>query len=110
MGSMSIPVPNIFPATTGPASSEEFLTLLENGQIKIERILSHGQASAKDFWYDQPNDEWVLLLQGEAVLEFEGVGMTALVTGSYLHMQRHLRHRVEATSQDAVWLAIHFLG
>lgn len=83
------------------------MCLLETEQVKIERIVSHAQASPPDFWYDQPDDEWVLLLRGTATLEVEQGGTIELVMGSYLQIPKHVRHRVERTSEDAVWLAVH---
>jgi cupin 2 domain-containing protein len=98
---------NIFDNTSRDASAEEFATLHDNGLVRIERIISHAQASAKDFWYDQAEDEWVLLLRGEATLEFEHGAMVELVAGSWLNIPQGTRHRVERTTQDAVWLAVH---
>jgi cupin 2 domain-containing protein len=101
------PPSTIFAGAFQPGSAEDFSTLLETEQVKIERIVSHGQASPPDFWYDQPDDEWVLLLRGAATLELEQTGIIELVTGSYLHLPKRLRHRVVSTSEDAVWLAVH---
>ena len=106
---MHPPVFDIFAGTmTDVSTEEEFLSLHENGSMKIERIVSHGQASAKDFWYDQAGDEWVLLLRGEAELEFEhDAALVKLNAGSWLNIPRGTRHRVESTTADAVWLAVH---
>jgi cupin 2 domain-containing protein len=55
-----------------PKGSEEEITqLLRAPAVRIERIVSHGHASAPGFWYDQDRAEWVLLLQGAAILTFE---------------------------------------
>lgn len=108
-------VSNFFHGTTSPLPSddeaalpEEFLTLLDTPQIKIERIISHAQASPPDFWYDQPEDEWVLVLRGEATLEFADGGMVDLPVGSHLLIPKHTRHRVERTTAETIWLAIFF--
>jgi len=90
-----------------PKLAEEFHVLHESSQVRIERIVSHSQASPPEFWYDQEDDEWVLLVRGEAVLEFEGGEEMRLQTGSYLLIPRHQKHRVQSTSKDAVWLAVH---
>ncbi|MGL6194153.1 MAG: hypothetical protein ACRC2T_04955 [Thermoguttaceae bacterium] len=47
-------------------------TLFQAENVRIERIVSTGQSSTENFWYDQPETEWVILLQGEAVLQFQG--------------------------------------
>ncbi len=45
---------------------EELLdTLVENRHVRIERIVSTGQSSQEDDWYDQDEAEWVLVLKGE---------------------------------------------
>ena len=39
--------------------------------LRIERIVSFGQASPPGFWYDQAWAEWVLVVSGSAAVEFE---------------------------------------
>ena len=90
---------------------ELFTSLLQNEQLHIERIVSRGHANAKDEWYDQTHEEWLILLQGEAILEFaEQAELTKLQAGDYLLIPSHCRHRVEwtAPNSDTIWLAIHF--
>jgi hypothetical protein len=48
--------------------AEQFETLAEGHQLRIERIISTGQTTAPGEWYDQGLDEWVILLQGQAKL------------------------------------------
>ena len=75
----------------------------------MEEIISRGAASPGDFWYDQERDEWVMLARGEAVLRFDD-GDLPLKAGDHLTIPAGTRHRVESTSADAVWLAVHFRG
>lgn len=93
-----------------PAAEEIFTPLFAGQHFRVERILSFGHASPPDFWYDQPEDEWVLLLTGAARLQFEGEEPQQLLPGSYVHIPAHRRHRVAWTTPDAptVWLAIHY--
>lgn len=94
-----------------PRQDELFQELLKRPGLRIERIVSTGQASPSGFWYDQPEGEWVLLLQGEAVIRFEDTAKPqALVPGDFLEIAPHRRHRVEWTHPDltTVWLAIHY--
>ena len=102
-----MPGPNFFTAPFDDPSREEFLTLHEAQGVKIERIASHGQASPAGFWYDQPHDEWVMLVQGEAVLEYEHDRQVNLRAGDTEFIPKHTRHRVAHTSSDATWLAVH---
>ena len=87
--------------------------LLENENVKIERIVSDGHASSEGFWYDQDQHEWVFLVSGSAVLLIEkesGIERVELNTGDYLQIPAHQRHRVEKTSstQKTIWLAVFF--
>ena len=83
--------------------------LLRQASLRIERIVSRGQYSAPDFWYDQEQAEWVLLIQGAARLEF-AQHMVCLQAGDYLHIAAHEKHRVDWTDpeQDTVWLAVFY--
>ncbi len=92
-------------------SSEQFTELLSRPGIRIERIVSRGQASPPGFWYDQPQGEWVLLLEGEARLVFEDEAQARLLRrGDFVDIVPHRRHRVEYTHPSAttVWLAVHY--
>ena len=102
---------NLFAALPPPAGGEIFQTLFANPRCRVERIVSHGHASAPGEWYDQAGDEWVALLGGAAVLRFEGGDDDGddvkLKAGDWLVIPAHRRHRVESTSADALWLAVH---
>lgn len=90
-----------------PAMAEEHLqTLLERPGLRIERIVSDGQSSPPGFWYDQSEDEWVLVLQGCGSLEYPNGRRIDLHTGDSLLIPAHCRHRVAATDPRTVWLAI----
>ena len=78
--------------------------------MRIERIVSTGQASASGFWYDQPDDEFVVLLTGAARLRFEEGDVTVdMKPGDWVEIPAHVRHRVDFTQAEpaTVWLAIH---
>lgn len=88
-------------------TAETLTPLLQTPSLRLEQLVSHGYASPPGFWYDQPDDEWVLLLRGEATLDFGGAGLLGLRAGDSLTIPAHAKHRVESVSQDAVWLAVH---
>lgn len=98
---------NLFAQTSPPGVEEEIQSLLNGETFRLESIHSYGQASPEGFWYDQGGEEWVLLAKGIARLEFEGEGMLDLNSGDHILIPAHCRHRVESTSSDAVWIALH---
>jgi cupin 2 domain-containing protein len=107
---MTIPVHNIFAHLPSQLPTELFQTLAGNQHIKIERIVSLGHSSEPNFWYDQPEDEWVILLQGHAQLQFaKDHSIITLKAGDYLWIPAHEKHRVEWTdpAMTSIWLAIH---
>jgi len=101
---------NIFANIPAIIPEELFECLIERKRLKIERIVTQGQATAKGEWFDQSWDEWVLLLQGGAILGYEDGQTVNLQAGDYFHIPAHVRHRVEWTQPETntVWLAIHF--
>jgi cupin 2 domain-containing protein len=99
---------NLFaPLPAEEAGAERFVPLLQGGGFRLEHIVSHGRASEPGFWYDQAEDEWVALLRGRATLIFEPEETMSLTAGDALLIPARRRHRVAATSPDAVWLALH---
>ena len=105
-------IENIFSLSELPDSSKEeiFTTLVNSVNVRIERIVSCGQKSPEDFWYDQNENEWVILLKGYATLEFEQSGIIELNEGNHLNIPAHQKHRVVATSAnpECVWLAVFY--
>lgn len=100
---------NLFSVREGPPGEETFAHLLQGSHFEMEEITSRGAASPEGFWYDQERDEWVMLARGQALLRFEE-GDLSLKAGDHLTIPAGMRHRVESTSEDAVWLALHFRG
>jgi cupin 2 domain-containing protein len=100
---------NLFAAIPDRLASEQIATLFSSPAVRIERIVSRGQASPLGFWYDQPQAEWVIVLAGRAELRFEDeAATTRMEPGDWLHIPAHRRHRVEWTdpAQATVWLAV----
>jgi cupin 2 domain-containing protein len=102
-------VPNLFENFSFPESNKEiFEEILNRDGVRIERIHSSGQVSPEGFWYDQDENEWVILLQGMAGIEFADGSRIDLVKGDYLFLEARRKHRVSFTSADpaCIWLAI----
>ena len=99
---------NLFQLPVRLPQDEWLDTLLQRGGIRIERIISAGQSSPPGFWYDQAEDEWVTVLQGNAALEWADGTVQELVTGDYLLIPAGKKHRVARTSAEppCIWLAI----
>ena len=93
-----------------PLAGELTETLCHLPGLRIERIVSTGQAMPDGEWYDQDSDEWVLVVAGAARLLIEGEEREReLAAGDWLLLPAHCRHRVTWTERDppTVWLAIH---
>jgi cupin 2 domain-containing protein len=104
---------NVFLSIPDHLPDELVDLLAANGQVRIERIVSRGHASPPDFWYDQQQDEFVLLLQGQAELELlDPQERLFLQAGDYLLIPAHRKHRVALTSSevDCIWLAVFYHG
>ena len=100
---------NLFHSLPSAAEAEVFTPLAEGTNCRLLRIVSDGQTTPAGEWYDQPEDEWVVVLKGTAVLRIEGdEDLCTLSAGDWLHLPAHCRHRVEATSHPTVWLALHY--
>ena len=102
-----------------PASLPQELAeiLCQQPGVRIERIVSRGHCSPPGVWYDQPEQEFVLLLRGAARLQFaataaHGAYSIELSPADHLLIPAHQRHRVSWTAAevDTVWLAVFFGG
>ena len=100
---------NLFTGISRQLPDELLTTLVAAEGVKIERIISTGQSSPPDFWYDQSDHEWVLLIKGAARLEFES-GVVSLNPGDFVNIPAGKKHRVDWTSPDepTIWLAVFY--
>ncbi len=108
---MSIVIGNLLTDLPEATLAEVFQPIVERDGVRIERIVSHGQATPEGEWYDQEWDEWVLLLSGQAQILIEGeTHPRVLKIGDHLLLTAHCRHRVEWTAPDTptLWLAVHW--
>ncbi|MGJ0310806.1 cupin [Aliarcobacter cryaerophilus] len=100
---------NIFKEIPIDKSEEKFFEIFKNENIKIEKIISNGQKSSDNFWYEQEKSEYILLLGGYAILEFEDFEIE-LFKGDCLNIEAFKKHRVKFTSLDepTIWFAIFY--
>lgn len=101
---------NIFTDLPPLEQGEFFETLLKNKTITIERIISVGKVSEETNWYDQENNEWVIILKGQAKLSFEHQPTICLNEGDYINIPSRLKHKVSwiDPTVQTIWLAIHY--
>ena len=98
---------NLFDNLSSDLPDELVDVLAEGKQVRIERIVSSGHACPEEFWYDQDEAEWVILLKGAARLRYE-TGMLEMKPGDFVFIPAHQPHRVDWTSphEPTVWLAV----
>lgn len=101
-------VANLFAKLPAAKRAEVFTELLAQGGVRIERIVSGGQATPQDKPFVQDADEWVVVLRGSAAIRLEGHEEAALKPGDHLLIPGGTRHWVRTdTDQPTVWLAVH---
>lgn len=98
------PIGNVFADLTPPESGERFETLLAHRNLVVERIVSSARITPGE--YVQAQDEWVVLLQGEATLDVAGRPLS-LNSGDHVFLPAGTPHTVQRVSEGAVWLAVH---
>lgn len=90
-----------------PHGQEFFEGILQGrGRMRVERIVSHGHTSPERGWYNQEQDEWVLVLEGNARLLFKNGEEASLGRGECLLIPKYSKHKVIHTSSPCIWLAI----
>lgn len=102
---------NLFSSIPAHLPDELIDVLADSGAVRIERIVSRGHASPQGFWYDQQQDEFVVLVQGQAELELlNPQERLCLQAGDYLLIPAQRKHRVVRTSsdEDCIWLAVFY--
>lgn len=104
-------MPNLFAELPTDLTEELVQILAETQHVRLERIVSTGQASPPGFWYDQAEHEWVVVLRGEAKLLYEGdEAPIHMRPGDCVTIPAHRRHRVAWTTpaEPTVWLALFY--
>jgi len=101
---------NLLTSIPAAGRGEIIEQILNTGSVRIERIISMGHTSPASGWYDQDEDEWVLVLQGAGKITFENGSEFLLCPGDSLDIYAHQKHRVSWTDPAAatIWLAIFY--
>ncbi len=101
---------NIFSEIPKDLDAEVFEQLVKSDNVRIERIISKGHRSPESGWYDQDQNEWVMVLQGKATVSFEEDPDITLKSGDYVNIKSHQKHKVTWTdpSIETIWLAVFY--
>ena len=101
---------NIYQCIPSDLREEVIETIINTSGCRIERIVSYGQSSPPEYYYDQDESEWIILLKGQACLKYADGEDVLLSAGDYLNIPSHKRHRVEWTreNEETIWLAIFY--
>lgn len=101
---------NIFNAIPKNLKAEVFERLVESDAVRIERIISKGHKSPEAGWYDQDENEWLIVLRGEAILLFEDNSSLTMKEGDFINIPAHQKHKVKWTAPniETIWLAIFY--
>ncbi|WP_394151234.1 cupin domain-containing protein [Vibrio maritimus] len=101
---------NLFTNIPNQLPDELFEDIVKTSNIRVERILSDGHSTPDGEWFDQAENEWVAVLQGQGVLEYEDGQTITLDVGDYVNIPAHVKHRVKSTASGAttIWLAIFY--
>lgn len=101
---------NIFSSLPDALDQEVLEDIVKSKNVRIERIISHGQSSPEHGWYDQDEHEWVMVLTGSGTLLFANGEELVLNKGDYINIPAHSRHKVVSTAADepTIWLAVFY--
>ena len=102
---------NIFKTLPDNLDQEHFQDLISTRNVRIERIVSLGHTSPEHGWYDQQENEWVIVLEGSGTIQFENGREVILNKGDYINIKAHEKHKVSRTDPEniTIWLAVFYL-
>ncbi len=89
--------------TAAPADGEETFSLGSVDGARIEQILSSRLDAPVDYLAEV--DEWVVVLEGRAVLEVGGTSLT-LGPGEWVLLPARVPHRLVDTEAGTSWLTV----
>ena len=95
---------NVYNFNLPDLDSESFKTALKRKNVTVKRIVSNTLKTPQTFKQDV--DEWVVVLQGCAKLEMDGI-IHKLKKGDTLFIEANKEHTLLKTKQVVVWLAVY---
>jgi len=101
---------NLFDDLPEDLSNENYTDLIKTDNIRIERIVSLGQTSPESGWYEQNENEWVIVLEGSGTILFETGCERILNKGDHLNIPARTKHKVSRTDPDnvTIWIAVFY--
>lgn len=107
---MELLMANLFENIPDQLTAEHFTDLLKEEHIRIERIVSWGHTSPESGWYNQDENEWVIVLEGSGTILFENGKEQVLNKGDHLNIPAHIKHKVIRTDPNnvTIWLAVFY--
>ncbi|MDR2342292.1 MAG: cupin domain-containing protein [Campylobacteraceae bacterium] len=87
-----------------PNNGEVFEILHKQKNIEITHIIS--SSKLPDILYCQDKDEFIIVLEGGAVLEVEGEEI-CLKKGEYFFIKAFTKHRILKCENGTHWLAVY---
>ena len=101
---------NIYDSLPIDLNAEAIDEIIRAPGVRIERIVSKGHTSPDSGWYDQDENEWVMVLQGAGALTFEDGATVYLSAGDHINIPANCRHRLSWTDpgQLTIWLAVFY--
>lgn len=91
-------------SSSAPADGERVDEVVRVGELLVEQILSAVPDTPVEFLQD--HDEWVLVLDGGAVLEVDGE-VLELGPGDWVLLPAGAPHRLLDNARGTNWLALH---
>lgn len=85
---------NIYDAIPNDLTGEQVTNILCNERVRIKRILSKGHTAPAEGWFDQDDNEWVMVVEGAGTILFEDGTEQRLDNGDYLEIPAHTKHKV----------------
>jgi quercetin dioxygenase-like cupin family protein len=88
-------------------------TLFENKNVKIDRVRARGQITPPGEFAPEPSYEFILLLEGQLVLEYDGEPEKRdLRPGDYAIKSPNQKTRADYTAEDeeTVYLKVSYRG